>query len=361
MTIMQNTKIEKYFIAIFLFSLFLLVTCSTAYAELSSSGILDDVYFKYTEETAKWQSEIEKAATWLFLSLVTISMVWTFSQLLFHRSSFAEFFGELIRFIMFSGTYLWFLQNGAEMATHILNSFIMLAGKASGESFVSPSSIVDIGFQITDKAWSNIDLFDNFGASLLCGIIAFIILVLLALIAINLLLQLCSVWVLAYAGIIFLGFGGSKWTSDMATNYFKTVIGVGASLMTMILLVGIGKTIIYEYFSQMSQQNNMHEMAIMFVASLTLFFLVEKLPAMVSGIVTGASIGQAVSTGSFGAGAATGAIMTGGSMGLGTAGGVSRATGLTAAAGMAKGGVKSVAKAGAQSLASAAFRRVGGK
>ncbi len=286
---------------------------------------------------------------------MTISMVWTFAQLMFHRSSFAEFFGELIRFIMFSGTYLWFLRNGSEMATHILNSFMILAEKASGENFVTPSSIVDIGFQITDKAWSKIDIFDNFGVSLLCAIIAFIILVLLALIAINMLLQLCSVWVLAYAGLIFLGFGGSKWTSDMAVNYFKTVISVGASLMTMILLVGIGKTLINDFFSQMSQQNNIHEMSIIFVAVLTLFYLVEKLPAMVGGIVTGASIGQAISTGSFGAGAAVGAGMTAAR----TGGMASKMTGISAAAGMAKSGAKTVAKAGARSLASAAFKKWG--
>ncbi|MGS0066676.1 type IV secretion system protein, partial [Escherichia coli] len=35
-------------------------------------------------------------------------------------------------------------------------------------------------------------------------------------------------WILLYAGVFFLGFGGSRWTSDMAINYYKTVLGLAA-------------------------------------------------------------------------------------------------------------------------------------
>ena len=63
---------------------------------------------------------------------------------------------------------------------------------------------------------------DSFiGVALSVGILA-----LLAIIAVNMLLLLVSVWLLMYAGIFFLGFGGSRWTSDMAINYYKTVLGV---------------------------------------------------------------------------------------------------------------------------------------
>ena len=51
-------------------------------------------------------------------------------------------------------------------------------------------------------------------------------------------------WILAYAGIFFLGFGGSRSTSEMAINYYKTVRGRGIAVspFAMVLLVGIGKT-----------------------------------------------------------------------------------------------------------------------
>lgn len=105
------------------------------------------------------------------------------------------------------------------------------------------------------------------------------------------LLLLCSAWILAYAGIFFLGFGGSRWTSDMAINYFKTVLGVGVQLMTMTLIVGVGTGFINEYHAKMSTAINMEEIGILFVSALTLFMLTDKLPAMVAGIINGASVG----------------------------------------------------------------------
>ena len=87
-----------------------------------------------------------------------------------------------------------------------------------------PSDLVDIGFRIYDIAQQKISTFGPAPVSQ-AYIISLIVLCHFALIGINMLLQLCSAWVLAYAGIFFLGFGGSKWTSDMAINYFKTVLG----------------------------------------------------------------------------------------------------------------------------------------
>ena len=182
---------------------------------------------------------------------------------------------------------------------------IKIGTMASNQPTTSPSSLVDIGFKIYDAAQENLDIWS--ATSIAAYIISLIILVIFALIGINMLLQLCSAWVLAYAGVFFLGFGGSKWTSDMAINYFKTVLGLGASLMTMTLLIGIGTSIVTESIAQMdtSGAQNLTEMAVLLITSITLFMLVDKLPSMVAGIINGASVGS-TGIGAFGAGAAIG-------------------------------------------------------
>lgn len=174
-------------------------------------------------------------------------------------------------------------------------------------------------------------------------ILSGIILVILALVSINMLLQLCAAWVLAYAGIFFLGFGGSRWTSDMAVNYFKTVLGVGASLMTMTLLIGVGTSVINETMGQMTLGiNQRNEMGILMVVAITLFMLVDKLPAMVAGIINGSSIGTSMGVGSFGAGAvAMGAMRMGGAVG---------GAGMISLGKAALGGARSLEKAGGHAL-----------
>ncbi len=55
-----------------------------------------------------------------------------------------------------------------------------------------------------------------------------VILIILALISINMVILLIAGWILAYIDIFFLGFGGSRWTSEIAINYYKTVLGITA-------------------------------------------------------------------------------------------------------------------------------------
>jgi type IV secretion system protein TrbL len=59
--------------------------------------------------------------------------------------------------------------------------------------------------------------------------------------------------IVLYAGLIFLGFGGCRLTSDMAINYYRTVLGVGVSLMTMQLIIGIGVQFLQDLVASTSQ------------------------------------------------------------------------------------------------------------
>ena len=280
-------------------TLYFLISPSTVYAELSNKNILDSVLIKYHSAANSWADIIQERAEWLFGSLALISFSWQFSQIVGSRGSspLTEMIGELLKFLIFCGFYLWLLKNGPTFANAFIDSMIKIGTMAS--------NLVDIGFKIYDAAQENLDIWS--ATSIAAYIISLIILVIFALIGINMLLQLCSAWVLAYAGVFFLGFGGSKWTSDMAVNYFKTVLGLGASLMTMTLLIGIGTSIVTESIAQMdtSGAQNLTEMAVLLITSITLFMLVDKLPSMVAGIINGASVGS-TGIGAFGAGAAIG-------------------------------------------------------
>lgn len=278
-----------------------------AFAALTNESILETVVQKYKTAATGWKDYMMDRATWLFLTLAIISMIWTFGQLLFHRSSLAEYAGELIRFCIFFGFYLWLLENGPKFANDIIKSFISIGKSASGQTEVTGlSDIVDIGFRVFDRAINSTSI-SNPATSTGLVIIGAVVLVIISLVAINMLILYCSGWILAYAGIIYLGLGSCKWTSDIAINYFKTVLGVAASLMTTILLIGIATNIFEEQAGFMSEETNLEEMGVLLVAAIALLFLVNKVPSMVAGIITGASIGAASSAGSVGAGAAAAA------------------------------------------------------
>lgn len=274
-----------------------------------SANLLNNVLDRYMSAASAWGGVITSAASRLFWSLVAISMVITFGFMLLRKADIQEFFAEFVRFTMFTGFYWWLLSNavsGMNIAGTIFSSMGQLGKEAAGlSSAPSPSGVVDVGFAIFDQVvdqtslWSPVD-------SVVGVIFATVILVILALVGVNMLLVLVASWVTMYAGIFILGLGGSRWTSDMAINYYKTVLGVAFQFLTMVLLVGIGKTFVDDYYAQMNAKLQFGDLAVMLIVAVILLILVNKLPAMISGIITGASVGG-MGVGAFGAGAALGA------------------------------------------------------
>jgi P-type conjugative transfer protein TrbL len=260
-------------------------------------------------------------------------MVWTFGLMALRQADIAEFFAEFIRFTIFTGFFWWLLTNGPRMAIAIMDSMRKIGGAAAGTgSTMSPSGIVDVGFDlfinIADKSsvWHPVD----FAVAIIIGAV---ILVVLALISVNMMLLLISSWILAYAGIFFLGFGGARWTSDMALNYFRTVLSTGAQLLTMVLLVGIGKSFLDAYHLNMSGIK-LSELGIILVISVVLLVLVNKLPGLVGGLAMGGG------TGALGSGFGAGSVMAGAAM---TAAAVSTAgAALMGAAANVGGGVQAL-------------------
>lgn len=281
--------------------------CSAASAQLSNQGILDTVATEIATRAAFWQAEVMNAALFLFWSLGAISMVWTFGMMLLRGASLGEFFAEFIRFITTFGLFLWLLRNGPNFANSIIQSLARLAEQASGTASITPSGIVDVGFLIWKQAVKNLSVL-SLVDSVVGVILSAGIMVLLALVAINMLLMLVSAWLLAYAGIFFLGFGGSRWTSDIAINYYKTVLGMGAQIMTMVLLVGIGNDLLSTFYAKMNKGTlNFEELGVMLVFCMALLLLVSRVPQLVAGVISGGSVGSAAGVGGFGVGTAIGA------------------------------------------------------
>ncbi|MDX6018633.1 P-type conjugative transfer protein TrbL [Shewanella indica] len=305
----MNVSLSRFVNASWPLLLVLLLFTADASAAIDSVDLMDDIVQKFKDNASSWATKIEAAATRLFWILVVISMVWTFGMMALRKADIGEFFAEFTRFTIFTGFFWWLLYNGPAFAMSIIDSLMRLGGAAASMTGLtgsfSPSSIVDIGFILLGKAFYEISPLSPID-SFIGVILALFILALSALIAVNMLLLLISAWILAYGGIFFLGFGGSRWTSDMAINYYKTVLGIAAQIMTMILLIGIGKSLIFDYYNNMESGIDFSEMAVVMIVVLVIFVLTNKVPQLISGIITGASVGG-MGIGQFGAGAAMGA------------------------------------------------------
>ncbi len=326
----------------------LLFYSAGAAAQLTNQGLFDQVVTEFATRATSWQSVVMNAALWLFWTLGTISLVWTGGMMILRKADIGEFFAEFFRFIVFFGFFLWLLRNGPAFATSIIQSLQRLGEQASGVSSVTPSGIVDIGFMIFKQSLANMSLWSPID-SVIGFVLSLGILLVLATVGVNMLLLFVSSWILMYAGVFFLGFGGSRWTSDMAINYYKTVLGVAVQIFAMVLLVGIGVDLLSSFYAKMNKGTlNFEELGVMLVFCMALLMLINKIPGLLSGVITGAGISHA-GIGSFGAGAVAGAA-------LGAAG--MAATAASVAGSAVMGGAQNIA--GGMSAIKAAFEKAAG-
>jgi type IV secretion system protein TrbL len=230
-------------------------------------------------------------------------MVWTFGMLALRKADLGDFYAEFFRFTVFTGFFWWLLTNGPRFATDIMDSLRTLGGMATGTgATLTPSGIVDIGFDIFFRVLDKSSILSPVDSAV--GILlSAAILIILALIGVNMLVLLVSGWILSYAGVFFLGFGGSRWTSDMAIGYYKTVLNIAAQLFTMVLLVGIGKSFVDQYYAGMDAGISLKELGVMMIVAVVLFALVTKLPSLIGGLAMGGSVHT------MGSGLGTGAAM----------------------------------------------------
>src|SRR5271165_4595660 len=290
----------------------------------SVGGLVDQLLGQFKAAGSKWQSAITSAASNLFWILALISFVVTFGMMCVRHEGLVAIFAELCRFLFWTGFAFWVLTNGADFAQRIIDSCSALGGLASGTDTLNPANIVGLAFQVVWQTSQNINLLFPQSA-IFPVLLAIIILVTLTLVAVNMIVLLCSAWVVVYAGLIFLGFGGCRWLSDMAINYYRTILGIGVAILTMELIISIGATFLQNIITTVQSSNNPVSLMVVAVASIILLVISHRIPMMVANIVTGAAHNGGI--GALGALGAFGAVMGLGGMARGlAAGGVAAAS-----------------------------------
>ncbi|WP_454888102.1 P-type conjugative transfer protein TrbL [Sphingomonas oryzagri] len=289
-----------------------------ASAQVNHSGVLDNVLSRFQAASSSWGPYFVGKAQFLFFSLGLISMVWTFGTMALRKADLGEILSELIRFVIFFGLFSFFLTNGVAIAAAIIDSMVQMGSSASGfgETF-TPSHALNIGFQILDKVAAKSSVWHPVDA--MAGmIVAIVLLIVLAMTMINVLLVQISLWIVAYGGIFILGFGGSRWTSDIAINYFKSVFGIALSLMGMILVIGVGLKILDDFYAT-ATANTLQDDVAMLVIGVCLFILSNKIPGLLAGMVTGSAIHGAAGMAVASAGNVASAAIAAATVGAGAA------------------------------------------
>jgi type IV secretion system protein VirB6/type IV secretion system protein TrbL len=302
-----------------------------AQAAADNAGVLNEIVLKTRQLTQGIGTNIVGYATWLFWALATINMVMTFGVLALRKADIGDFFAEFVKFTITLGFFWWLLSNaitGMNIAGTIIESMRDMAALASGLGRdMNPSSIVDYGFKIFETV-GNSDL--GLAERLLAYFVAAGIVLVFASVGVNMVIALVESWFLLYGGVFILGFGGGRWTTDLAINYYRQVLGAGFKLFGMGVIIGLGKAYVDSFVASFSEEMDIQELLVMMVVAFVFWKLADRIPALMAGLVSGGSGGF-------------------GGLPGGGGGGVS-AAGVAGAAVAAVGGVAAIAAAAAQAM-----------
>jgi type IV secretion system protein TrbL len=211
------------------------------------SSILDE----YKGLQNAWITKLLGAAQRLFFLLAGIEVAWAFTLLAIEKADFQALTATIVRKIMWIGIFYAILlygvtPGGGGWIPAIIESFHILGQNASSVGPLGPSAIVGFGVNMcVDLLYSlkGADFLTSFASSMALVFCAVIIFVAYLAIAIQFVVAMVESYLVIGAGVIFLGFGGSRWTAAYVERYIAYAVSVGMKILVLYLLVGAGMTV----------------------------------------------------------------------------------------------------------------------
>ena len=229
-----------------------IVLVGTALAQQGPLNSPSQIIQQYQQAQNNWLSAVFPAAQRLFFLLAVLEVTWTLTLVVLERADFHSLASTLVRKIMWIGIFYALLMSpfvsfGGSGPTFwirsIIDSFGILGQHAAGTANLSPSGVLTTGSNIAGNLWnaaSNAGFFLHPGPAFALTLATFTTFLAYVIITIQYVAALVESYIVIMAGFIFLGFGGSRWTTPYVERYVGLAVSIGIKLMVLYLLIGVG-------------------------------------------------------------------------------------------------------------------------
>ncbi|HET9147016.1 MAG TPA: P-type conjugative transfer protein TrbL, partial [Acetobacteraceae bacterium] len=355
-------------------------------APAHAAGLLDTVTGTFQFLQHSWFSALVGDAKELFTLLAGLEIAFLAVTWMLARRTFDEVLPSLLKKIITISFFYAILINAGSWVPDVINGFVGAGQTASAMASLTPSTLMDYGIQdcyniltgagatsgsggstgFFGKALGVAEFFAKGGGVALIieyverFFIAILLFVAFLYIAIEMAVLLIESYMILGAGVLFLGFGGSRWTTKFVDGYLNYSVSVGVKLFVIYLIVGaLVKTVIPDVNNMLAGianptagtfdlANGLTAAAVMVVAAM----LVKKVPEKAGSLLTGSSFSSAASFGS----EATRAAMTVGAV---AAGAVTAGAAAAPAIAAASTGATAAIGGGAAGMSGASMASVG--
>ncbi len=230
-----------------------LASATTAHAQAPVD--VGGTFQQIAQAANAWILAITQEASFLFYVLAALDFAWGAPQLL-RESDFNGLFLSLIKKLLVISFFYAVLINGQTWIPAIVNSFAELGAAAAGVPLAqNPSDIMTQGLQIISDLFTKIsatDLLTQPGGAITTILAACIVLASYIIITLHYVVTKLEAIIVMSAGYIFLGFGGSRWTSPYFERYISLAVSTGVRLMLIYLMLGVFRTVSNNWIAAMN-------------------------------------------------------------------------------------------------------------
>ena len=265
--------------------------------------------------SAGWIPSIMVTAQKLFLDLAGLEVCWSMGEFILQKAQagWEALVIATAKKILQLSIFFWIVSNANTIFWLILNLFQSVSAEITGVPLLSPGAILQTGINFTSLISSNVPLSVLLSPSstFMLAFSNLLILLSFVIVAGQYMVTIMEAYIATSAGILMLGFAGSRFTAQFADKYFAYAIGVGIKLLMCSVVVALGEGISIQmsavmgatgFFAIPTLMSNLYELV---GISLIYAFMAWYIPQLASSLASG-SVGMTL-----GAFMATGASLVG--------------------------------------------------
>lgn len=269
----------------------LILLPSEAFADGGIKSSVNTVMSTFQTAMQQWTPALTQNANRLLYLLGFIEFMLAGFRLVIRNADISEIVADLINVILVLGFFQGFVTNSVSWFGAIFLYFTSSANavaQSTGATIInSPGDIAAMGGAICGTIWSTLSMWSP-GQSFAYIIAGIINLICMVLMAAELIMATIEMYVIEYAGVIFLGFGGSRFSRDHAIKIISASISVGTKLFIVQLFCTMAFQILSKYST--ADMTSLDNAILMVVVSVLFYALTTKVPALIQGLISGASI-----------------------------------------------------------------------
>src|SRR4029453_14603899 len=287
-----------------------------------SSTILNDIVRDYESIAAAWFTALFPVAQAVFWILVAIELVWSAIWWAIDREDGLTVVTALLRKVVAVGFFYALLLNGNTWIPAVVSGFRQAGSTASRLPDLNPTGVFDQGLALANAIFNSVEglgLLEGLFPSLVAVFTALVVVAAFAIIAAQLLVTLVESFIVIGAGILLIGFSGSRWTKFFTERYLSYVASVGVKLFVLYLIMGVGVSIAARWVPVI-ERGGFSPIPFFYVVggSLVFLFLSWHIPSVAGSRMAGAvslSLGDAVYPATWGSRAAGAGVIAASAMG----------------------------------------------